>query len=140
MILKYAGKDATEAYEPIHPPNALDKNLSSEKHLGPIDQHSAEEIKQANKHRKRTQDETRVEKAQQQKPPLNRVLNLSEMEVYQLVTSNSLFAYFLTTFFRPLLNRSYRTRLGHTTHLQVMTRSVRISTSLLYQLTLNIDS
>jgi hypothetical protein len=37
IILKYAGKDATEAYEPIHPPTALDDHLSTEYHLGPVD-------------------------------------------------------------------------------------------------------
>ncbi|KAF9071703.1 glyoxylate dehydrogenase [Rhodocollybia butyracea] len=37
IILKYAGKDATEAYEPIHPPNAIIDNLPIEKHLGVVD-------------------------------------------------------------------------------------------------------
>lgn len=37
IILKYAGKDATEAYEPIHPPDTLDKYLDQSKHLGPAD-------------------------------------------------------------------------------------------------------
>lgn len=37
IILKYAGKDATEEYEPIHPPDTLDKYLDKSKHLGPVD-------------------------------------------------------------------------------------------------------
>lgn len=37
IILKYAGKDATEAYEPIHPPDTLDKYLPKDKHLGEVD-------------------------------------------------------------------------------------------------------
>lgn len=37
IILKYAGKDATEEYEPIHPPDTLDKYLDASKHLGPVD-------------------------------------------------------------------------------------------------------
>ncbi|KDQ21621.1 hypothetical protein BOTBODRAFT_99401 [Botryobasidium botryosum FD-172 SS1] len=37
IILKYAGRDATEAYEPIHPPSALDDNLPPEKRLGKVD-------------------------------------------------------------------------------------------------------
>ncbi|KAJ3753581.1 FMN-dependent dehydrogenase-domain-containing protein [Lentinula raphanica] len=37
IILKYAGRDATEAYEPIHPPNAIIDHLSIEKHLGDVD-------------------------------------------------------------------------------------------------------
>lgn len=37
IILKYAGKDATEEYAPIHPPDTLDKFLDKSKHLGEVD-------------------------------------------------------------------------------------------------------
>ncbi|KAM7216015.1 cytochrome b2, mitochondrial [Rhypophila decipiens] len=37
IILKYAGKDATEAFDPVHPPDTLDKYLPKDKHLGPVD-------------------------------------------------------------------------------------------------------
>ncbi|KAL2255635.1 hypothetical protein VTK26DRAFT_2975 [Humicola hyalothermophila] len=37
IILKYAGKDATEEFEPIHPPDTLEKYLPKDKHLGPVD-------------------------------------------------------------------------------------------------------
>jgi L-lactate dehydrogenase (cytochrome) len=37
IILKYAGKDATEEFEPIHPPDTLDKYLDKSKHLGAVD-------------------------------------------------------------------------------------------------------
>ncbi|KAH8889659.1 FMN-dependent dehydrogenase [Thozetella sp. PMI_491] len=37
IILKYAGKDATEEFDPIHPPDTLDKYLASSKHLGAVD-------------------------------------------------------------------------------------------------------
>ena len=37
IILKWAGKDATETYEPIHPPDTLDKYLDKDKHLGEVD-------------------------------------------------------------------------------------------------------
>ncbi|UOH84625.1 hypothetical protein LQV05_001433 [Cryptococcus neoformans] len=36
IILKYAGKDATEEYDPIHPPDAIKDNLDPSKHLGPL--------------------------------------------------------------------------------------------------------
>ncbi|PGH10734.1 hypothetical protein AJ79_05325 [Helicocarpus griseus UAMH5409] len=36
IILKYAGKDATEEFDPIHPPDTLDKYLDRSKHLGPV--------------------------------------------------------------------------------------------------------
>lgn len=37
IILKYAGKDATEEFEPIHPPDTLEKYLDKSKHLGAVD-------------------------------------------------------------------------------------------------------
>ncbi|KAI9777673.1 MAG: hypothetical protein M1835_005172 [Candelina submexicana] len=43
IILKYAGKDATEEYEPIHPPDTLDKFLDKSKHLGEVDMGTVEQ-------------------------------------------------------------------------------------------------
>ncbi|KAL2015917.1 hypothetical protein VTK56DRAFT_4531 [Thermocarpiscus australiensis] len=37
IILKYAGKDATDEFDPIHPPDTLEKYLPKSKHLGPVD-------------------------------------------------------------------------------------------------------
>lgn len=37
IILKYAGKDATKKFDPIHPPDTLDKYLPAEKHLGALE-------------------------------------------------------------------------------------------------------
>ncbi|WPK27199.1 hypothetical protein PUMCH_004576 [Australozyma saopauloensis] len=37
IILKYAGKDATKAFDPIHPGDTLTKYLAKECHLGPVD-------------------------------------------------------------------------------------------------------
>ncbi|KIW93013.1 uncharacterized protein Z519_06862 [Cladophialophora bantiana CBS 173.52] len=37
IILKLAGKDATEEYDPIHPPGTLEENLPESARLGPID-------------------------------------------------------------------------------------------------------
>ncbi|OJJ50697.1 hypothetical protein ASPZODRAFT_56535 [Penicilliopsis zonata CBS 506.65] len=42
IILKYAGKDATEEFEPIHPPDTLDKYLDASKHLGPVNMSTVE--------------------------------------------------------------------------------------------------
>ncbi|CAD6585458.1 MAG: hypothetical protein TREMPRED_004152 [Tremellales sp. Tagirdzhanova-0007] len=36
IILRYAGMDATEEYEPIHPPDAITDNLDPSKHLGAL--------------------------------------------------------------------------------------------------------
>jgi L-lactate dehydrogenase (cytochrome) len=46
IILKYAGKDGTEAYEPIHPPDTLDKYLDKSKHLGEVDMSTVEKEEQ----------------------------------------------------------------------------------------------
>ncbi|GEQ67925.1 hypothetical protein JCM33374_g1591 [Metschnikowia sp. JCM 33374] len=37
VILKYAGKDATKAFDPIHPGDTLTKYLPEKYHLGPVD-------------------------------------------------------------------------------------------------------
>ncbi|THH02863.1 hypothetical protein EW026_g75 [Hermanssonia centrifuga] len=95
IILKYAGTDATEAYEPIHPPDALDKNLSPEKHLGELDTASASQIQAVRDTREKTEDELRTEREQAAKPPLNRILDLQEMEdVARKVLSHKALAYY----------------------------------------------
>ncbi|KAJ4305219.1 hypothetical protein N0V90_000750 [Kalmusia sp. IMI 367209] len=43
IILKYAGKDATEEFDPIHPPDTLDKYLDQSKHLGEVDMNTVEQ-------------------------------------------------------------------------------------------------
>ncbi|KAF9243242.1 glyoxylate dehydrogenase [Melanogaster broomeanus] len=45
IILKYAGKDATEAYDPIHPPDAITTHLPKEKHLGAVDPNTVVKVK-----------------------------------------------------------------------------------------------
>jgi len=46
IILKYAGKDATAEYEPIHPRDTLDKYLDKSKHLGPVDMTSVVKVEE----------------------------------------------------------------------------------------------
>lgn len=81
IILKYAGKDATAAYKPIHPEDALEKNIAKEKHLGSVDQNAMGELQRADANRKKTQDELRMEQAKLDRPPLMRILTLQDMEV-----------------------------------------------------------
>jgi L-lactate dehydrogenase (cytochrome) len=81
IILKYAGKDATAAYKPIHPEDALEKNLAKEKHLGSVDANAVREMQRADANRKKTRDELRMEQAKLGKPPLKRILTLQDMEV-----------------------------------------------------------
>ncbi|KAH9937552.1 FMN-dependent dehydrogenase-domain-containing protein [Fomitopsis serialis] len=80
IILKYAGRDATKAYEPIHPKDALDKHLPQEKHLGPLDSTGAKELQATLATQPKTQDEIRVEKARARKRPINQILSLQDME------------------------------------------------------------
>ncbi|KAG6896886.1 hypothetical protein C0992_005450 [Termitomyces sp. T32_za158] len=91
IILKYAGKDATEAYEPIHPSDALEKNLPASKHLGPLNDIAAHTVIKAQENKPKTKDEQRVQTALQQRPPLNHILSLADME-FRNVTLQLLFS------------------------------------------------
>ena len=81
IILKYSGCDATSVYEPIHPPDALEKNLPLSKHMGPLTDNAIQAISQA---ATKTRDALRVEQARKKMPPLNRILNLQDMEVCKI--------------------------------------------------------
>ncbi|KLO10491.1 hypothetical protein SCHPADRAFT_856548 [Schizopora paradoxa] len=95
IILKYAGKDATSAYEPIHPPDTLDKNLPREKHLGTLSSNDVQALAREETERKRSHDELRMERAQREKPPLSRILNIRELEdVARNVLSFKALAYY----------------------------------------------
>ncbi|KAF9786874.1 FMN-dependent dehydrogenase-domain-containing protein [Thelephora terrestris] len=80
IILKYAGRDATAAYKPIHPEDALEKSLPKEKHLGFVDANAIRELQQSDTNRKQTKDELRMERAKASKLPLGRILTLQDME------------------------------------------------------------
>ncbi|KAE9410961.1 hypothetical protein BT96DRAFT_952800 [Gymnopus androsaceus JB14] len=86
IILKYAGRDATSAYTPIHPSDALEKNLSPSQHLGPVSDEAANILAKKEASKKKTKDELRVEQALKQRPPLNHILNLSDMEASVTMT------------------------------------------------------
>ncbi|KAJ7619164.1 FMN-dependent dehydrogenase-domain-containing protein [Mycena polygramma] len=97
IILKYAGRDATSAFEPIHPPDALEKNLPSSKHLGPLSQSAVQSVARDQANRKKTKDELRVEQALSQRPPIGRILSLTDMEeVARNVLSYKAEAYYST--------------------------------------------
>ncbi|KAL2148240.1 hypothetical protein VTH82DRAFT_2486, partial [Thermothelomyces myriococcoides] len=75
IILKYAGKDATEEFDPIHPPDTLEKYLPKSKHLGPVDmstvvQEKAEESPEEKERLKRIQE----------MPALSQCYNLLDFE------------------------------------------------------------
>ncbi|KAK5089129.1 hypothetical protein LTR05_003353 [Lithohypha guttulata] len=73
IVLKLAGKDATEEYDPVHPPGTLEENLDPSKCLGPIDPKSLPEPVQAAKNIGLEADDSRP-------VPLANLLNLDEIE------------------------------------------------------------
>lgn len=75
IILKYAGKDATDEYDPIHPPDAITENLPPSKHLGAVDPGSVEE-----KVREMTAEERETAERHTRKPPLSECLSLHDIE------------------------------------------------------------
>ncbi|KAF9015295.1 FMN-dependent dehydrogenase-domain-containing protein [Cyathus striatus] len=80
IILKYAGRDATLVYEPIHPPDALEKHLPDSKHLGPLDLDSSRQIAKEQDYKPKTKDLVRIQEARKRQPPLGRILSLDDME------------------------------------------------------------
>ncbi|ESK97375.1 mitochondrial cytochrome [Moniliophthora roreri MCA 2997] len=75
IILKYAGKDATQEYDPIHPPDAIITNLPPEKHLGPVELDTVEKVEI-----QITDEEKARLKRAEGKPGLDEVLNLHDFE------------------------------------------------------------
>ncbi|KAI2249099.1 hypothetical protein LOZ11_003699 [Ophidiomyces ophidiicola] len=75
IILKYAGKDATEEFEPIHPPDTLDKYLDPSKHLGPVDMSTVIQEERAVD----PEEEARQERIQMM-PLLEQCYNLMDFE------------------------------------------------------------
>ncbi|KIM40332.1 hypothetical protein M413DRAFT_28816 [Hebeloma cylindrosporum] len=75
IILKYAGKDATEAYEPIHPPDAIQNNLPIEKHIGAVDPNTVVKII-----KEVTEEDKRRQVLMDARPPLDEILNLHDFE------------------------------------------------------------
>ena len=90
IILKYAGKDATEQYEPIHPPDTLDKYLEQSKHLGQVDMSTIiKEVKEID-----PDEEARQERLARM-PPLEQCYNLMDFEaVASKVMKKQAWAYY----------------------------------------------
>lgn len=81
IILKYAGRDATAAYMPVHPSDALEKHLPKDKFLGAVNVEPKQRLQTEESLRKKTRDEIRAADARARKPPLKRILTLQDMEV-----------------------------------------------------------
>jgi len=90
IILKYAGKDATEEYEPIHPPDTLDKFLPKDKHMGAVNMTTVtKEEKEESPEEKERQE--RIKKM----PKLEACYNLMDFEaVARQVMKKPAWAYY----------------------------------------------
>ncbi|KAG2186716.1 hypothetical protein INT44_002942 [Umbelopsis vinacea] len=75
IILKYAGQDATDAFDPIHPPDIIDRYLSAEACMGEINE---EELEATEKVETEEQKQTRI--AHENKPNLDEMLNSFDFE------------------------------------------------------------
>ncbi|GAP86926.1 putative cytochrome b2 [Rosellinia necatrix] len=75
IILKYAGKDATEEFDPIHPPDTLDKYLHKSKHLGPVDMNTVARVEEVE-----DPDEAARQQRIKDRPLLSQCYNLMDFE------------------------------------------------------------
>ncbi|KAI9050543.1 hypothetical protein LZ554_005704 [Drepanopeziza brunnea f. sp. 'monogermtubi'] len=90
IILKYAGRDATEEYEPIHPPDTLDKYLDKSKHLGSVDMGTVEQ-----EEKKVTPEELERQERIKRMPILEQCYNLMDFEaVARGVMKKTAWAYY----------------------------------------------
>ncbi|TQB73043.1 hypothetical protein MPDQ_006293 [Monascus purpureus] len=90
IILKYAGRDATEEFEPIHPPDTLDKYLDKSKHLGEVDMATV-----AHDEKAVDPEETARQERIKLMPSLQSCYNLMDFEsVAQQVMKKTAWAYY----------------------------------------------
>ena len=90
IILKFAGKDATETYDPIHPPDTLDKYLNKSKHLGEVEMSTV-----AKEQEEEDPDEADRQERIKNMPPLEQCFNLMDFEaVAKRVMKRSAWAYY----------------------------------------------
>lgn len=103
VILKYAGKDATEEYEPIHPPDTLDKFLDKSKHLGEVDMNTVEKEEKADD----PEEADRLARVQRM-PILEQCYNLMDFEaVARQVMKKTAWAYYSSGADDEIVSRWY---------------------------------
>lgn len=103
--MKYAGKDATQEYEPIHPPDAITTHLAPEKCLGSVEPDTALkiEVKVSDLEKQRLERVAR-------RPPLSEVLNLHDFEaIAKLVMPEKAWAYYSSAADDEITNRENHT-------------------------------
>ncbi|EPQ31973.1 uncharacterized protein PFL1_00171 [Pseudozyma flocculosa PF-1] len=91
IILKNAGKDVTDLYEPVHPPNALEENLDPSAHLGIVDPATVR-VKQPGEE---SEKDRKRREARENLPPIGTLLNLDDFEkVARSILSDQAWAYY----------------------------------------------
>jgi L-lactate dehydrogenase (cytochrome) len=90
VILNQAGKDATAAFDPIHPPDIIAQHLPPEVCLGSVDPATVEKSAKVE-----TEEDKRRRHANENKPDLSEMLNLYDFEaVASQVLSAEAWAYY----------------------------------------------
>ncbi|KAK1237773.1 hypothetical protein MKX07_003609 [Trichoderma sp. CBMAI-0711] len=77
IILKYAGKDATEEFDPIHPRDTLDKYLDKSLHLGDVDMST---VAREAKREEKDPEEVARQRSIAEMPLLSECFNLHDFE------------------------------------------------------------
>ncbi|KAI0874122.1 FMN-dependent dehydrogenase [Hypoxylon argillaceum] len=92
IILQLAGRDATEEYDPIHPPGTLEENLKPEAKLGRIDPAT---LAQTTKPAAKDGGTPESSEDDDTSPPMETLLNLDEIEqVAKKKISDKAWAYY----------------------------------------------
>ncbi|KAJ5368291.1 uncharacterized protein N7496_008051 [Penicillium cataractarum] len=90
IILKYAGRDATKAYSEVHAPSVLKANLEPEKFKGVLDESTIDDA-----WLKPPPGENRKVTLENEKPPLETLINAHDFEVVASKTaSNKTWAFY----------------------------------------------
>jgi isopentenyl diphosphate isomerase/L-lactate dehydrogenase-like FMN-dependent dehydrogenase len=80
IILQLAGQDATEEYDPIHPPGLLEENLKPEAKLGSVDADSLARVSGKKEEESRRKGEADAGDNSAALLPMHGLLNLDEIE------------------------------------------------------------
>ncbi|CEP18022.1 hypothetical protein [Parasitella parasitica] len=75
IIMKYAGKDATSAFEPIHPPDIIQRFLAPEVCMGSIDTEALSKVPKVE-----TEEEKKIRLAREKMPKIDEMYNSFDFE------------------------------------------------------------
>ncbi|PWY87546.1 hypothetical protein BO70DRAFT_196425 [Aspergillus heteromorphus CBS 117.55] len=101
IILKYAGRDATQPYSEVHAPSVITANLSPEKNMGTLDESTIDDewVKQ-------TPSENPQVILQNEKPPLDTLINSHDFELVASKTASKKTWAFYSSAATDLLTRN----------------------------------